>query len=207
MNFCQSCGNKLNPGDAFCTMCGSRISPAPVAAPATQPEAPVAPQVVPPVIPQYEAPVVPQYEAPVAPKVVPVVEAPVAPQAEVVAEPVVEEVAEEVAEPVVKEVIEPAVEEAAEPQFQAPITAQTTTGLNFDFNTNTATPATTEFYEYKVLSQKDKWFSGKFDPILLEQALNAYAQQGWRVIDCATADIPGFGGPRQEFITVLERKK
>lgn len=59
--------------------------------------------------------------------------------------------------------------------------------------------------EYKVLTQKDKWFSGKFNPATLEEALNAYAQQGWRVISCATADIPSFGGARQEFITVLER--
>ena len=80
-------------------------------------------------------------------------------------------------------------------------------GMNFDFNTNTATPVSKTKYEYKVLSQKDKWFSGKFDPALLEQAINAYAQQGWRVVTCATADIPGFGGPRQEFITVLEREK
>ncbi len=79
-------------------------------------------------------------------------------------------------------------------------------GMNFDFNTNTATVASSKRYEYKVLSQKDKWFSGKFDPMLLEQAINAYAQQGWRVISCATADITGFGSTRQEFITVLERE-
>ena len=59
--------------------------------------------------------------------------------------------------------------------------------------------------QYKILSQKDKWFSGKFDPERLEQALNAYAQQGFRVVTCATADIAGFGVARQEFITVLER--
>ena len=58
-----------------------------------------------------------------------------------------------------------------------------------------------------MLSQKDKWFSGKFDPLVLEQAINAYAQQGWRVIGCATADIPGFGATRQEFITLMERKR
>ncbi|HBR31900.1 MAG TPA: hypothetical protein DD733_07430, partial [Clostridiales bacterium] len=62
-------------------------------------------------------------------------------------------------------------------------------------------------YEYKVLTQKDKWFSGKFDPANLEMAINAYAKQGWRVIGCATADIPGFGATRQEFITLLEREK
>lgn len=80
------------------------------------------------------------------------------------------------------------------------------TGMNFDFTTNTATaPAMQQRYEYKVLTQKDKWFSGKFDPAILETALNAYAQQGWRVIGCATADIPGFGTTRQEFVTILER--
>jgi hypothetical protein len=62
--------------------------------------------------------------------------------------------------------------------------------------------------KYKVLTQKDKWFSGKFDPEKLEQAMNAYAEQGWRVVSCATADIPSFGfgsNARQEFITVFER--
>ena len=78
--------------------------------------------------------------------------------------------------------------------------------MNFDFSTNTVSPASSKRYAYKVLSQKDKWFSGKFDPEILEQAMNAYAQQGWKVIGCATADIPGFGGPRQEFITILERE-
>lgn len=90
-------------------------------------------------------------------------------------------------------------------QYQPPVTTSSA-GMNFDFNTNTATPSTSKHYEYKVLSQKDKWFSGKFDPALLEQAINSYAMQGWRVITCSTADIPGFGGPRQEFITVLERE-
>ncbi len=61
--------------------------------------------------------------------------------------------------------------------------------------------------EYKVLTQKDKWFSGKFDPAKLEGALNSYAQQGWVLITCATADVPGgFGGARQEFVAVLERE-
>jgi len=59
--------------------------------------------------------------------------------------------------------------------------------------------------KYKVMTQKDKLFSGEFDPMNLEKAINAYAEQGWCVITCATADIPGFGGARQEFVTVLER--
>ena len=61
--------------------------------------------------------------------------------------------------------------------------------------------------KYKVLTQKDKWFSGKFDPQNLEDAINAYAEQGWTVVGCATADIPGFGGSRQEFVTILEREE
>ncbi len=59
--------------------------------------------------------------------------------------------------------------------------------------------------EYKVVTQKDKWFSGKFDPQKLEEALNSYAQQGWSLVTCATADIPGIGGTRQEFVAVLQR--
>jgi hypothetical protein len=60
--------------------------------------------------------------------------------------------------------------------------------------------------EYKVLTQKDKWFTGKFDPERLEQALNAYAQQGWRLRGVATASIPGImGAHREELIFILER--
>ena len=65
-------------------------------------------------------------------------------------------------------------------------------------------------YRYKVLTQKDKWFSSKFDPVALENALNAYAEQGWRVIACSTAEIPGVLGSitnnREEMIIILERE-
>ena len=60
--------------------------------------------------------------------------------------------------------------------------------------------------QYKVLTQKDKWFSGKFDPELLEKALNSYASQGWRVVATATASIPGFGNNREELLIVMERE-
>ena len=60
--------------------------------------------------------------------------------------------------------------------------------------------------KYKVLTQKDKWFSGKFDPERLESALNAYAEQGWRVVSCAAADFPAFlGNGRQEMVIIMER--
>lgn len=62
--------------------------------------------------------------------------------------------------------------------------------------------------EYKVLSQKDKWFSGKFDPARLEAAINAYAQQGWVVKAAFTAEIPAVMGlgTREEALFILERE-
>ena len=36
--------------------------------------------------------------------------------------------------------------------------------------------------QYKVLSQNDNWWTGTFQAVLLEKALNAHAQQGWQVI-------------------------
>ena len=61
--------------------------------------------------------------------------------------------------------------------------------------------------EYKVLTQKDKWFSGKFDPEKLQNALNSYAEQGWRVVSSFSADIPAlFGAARQEAIIIMERE-
>lgn len=59
--------------------------------------------------------------------------------------------------------------------------------------------------QYKVLSQKDKWFSGKFDPAVLENAINAYAEQGWVVKAAFTAQIPGFTGSREEALVIMER--
>jgi len=61
--------------------------------------------------------------------------------------------------------------------------------------------------EYKVLTQKDKWFSQKFDPELLEGAINSYAEQGWRVVSMATASIAGWGTSREELIVLFERDR
>ncbi|WIF88989.1 DUF4177 domain-containing protein [Acholeplasma laidlawii] len=62
--------------------------------------------------------------------------------------------------------------------------------------------------EYKILTQKDKWFSGKFNPQLLEQALNSYDAQGWRLVSSFSANIPGIlGQAREEAIMILERDK
>lgn len=61
-------------------------------------------------------------------------------------------------------------------------------------------------YQYKVLTHKDRAFSGKFDPQKLESALNSYAAEGWRVAVGATADFAGGFGNRQEFVIILERE-
>lgn len=60
-------------------------------------------------------------------------------------------------------------------------------------------------YVYKVLTQKDRFFGGKFDPERLEEALNAYAAEGWKVTGIATADIASWGGSRQELVVVMSR--
>ena len=59
--------------------------------------------------------------------------------------------------------------------------------------------------EYKVLSQKDRFLAGKFDPEKLEKAINSYAAEGWEVVSVATASIPGLTGTREEMIVVMER--
>ena len=60
--------------------------------------------------------------------------------------------------------------------------------------------------EYKVLTQKDRFFGGKFDPIKLEKAVNAYAQEGWEVVSMATANIPALTMSREELIVLLKRE-
>jgi hypothetical protein len=59
--------------------------------------------------------------------------------------------------------------------------------------------------EYKVITQKDQWFSGKFDPEKVEGALNSYAKQGWVLKGVATASVPSFGGQRDEIVMIMER--
>ena len=60
--------------------------------------------------------------------------------------------------------------------------------------------------QYKVLTQKDRAFSGKFDPMKLEAAINSYAAEGWRVCTSATASFGGLTGNREELIVILERE-
>jgi hypothetical protein len=55
------------------------------------------------------------------------------------------------------------------------------------------------------LTQKDRYFSGKFDPEKVEAALNAYAAEGWSVIAVTTGEIGRGMGNREELLVFLER--
>lgn len=60
--------------------------------------------------------------------------------------------------------------------------------------------------QYRVLTQKDKFFGGKFEPKKVEEALNSYAAEGWRVVSTATASFQTMlSGNREELIVILER--
>lgn len=65
-------------------------------------------------------------------------------------------------------------------------------------------PAATR--QYKLLTQKDKFFEGKFELSKLEDAVNHYAKNGWCVKAMTSALVHGFsGGPREEIVILLER--
>lgn len=58
--------------------------------------------------------------------------------------------------------------------------------------------------EYKVLTQRDSRFLGKFDPQVLESALNSYAAEGWRVVQSfLTASL--WKSSKAEIVVILER--
>ena len=60
--------------------------------------------------------------------------------------------------------------------------------------------------KYKILTQKDRVFGGKFDPEKLEKAINSYVPEGWQVRAVTTATFPGFGSNREEMIVILEKE-
>jgi hypothetical protein len=61
--------------------------------------------------------------------------------------------------------------------------------------------------QYKVMTQKDRFFAGKFDPEKLEAAINSYAVEGWCVVSVSTASIKSTTGNREEIIVILEREQ
>ena len=59
--------------------------------------------------------------------------------------------------------------------------------------------------KYKIFPEKgDKWVSGAFDPEILEQRLNAYAVEGWKVVSCTAGQFFA-GGFRNEIVIILEK--
>ena len=59
--------------------------------------------------------------------------------------------------------------------------------------------------KYKILTQKDRFFGGKFDPEKLEDAINSYAPEGWQVCAVSRATFPGPGSGREEMIVILQK--
>jgi hypothetical protein len=60
--------------------------------------------------------------------------------------------------------------------------------------------------QYKILTQKDRFFGKKFNPVKIEEALNSFAEEGWELKVGATAEFPGWGGKREELILILEKE-
>jgi hypothetical protein len=59
--------------------------------------------------------------------------------------------------------------------------------------------------EYKVLTQQDRRWSGKFSPENLERTLNSYAAEGWRVVGTLPVASPWTLSTSQVMI-LLERE-
>ena len=62
-------------------------------------------------------------------------------------------------------------------------------------------------FEYKVLTQKDRIFSGRFDAARLERVLNELAADGWRLVQAEATTLPAFlSKDREEMLVILERQ-
>ncbi|MGH3448570.1 MAG: DUF4177 domain-containing protein [Nocardioidaceae bacterium] len=59
--------------------------------------------------------------------------------------------------------------------------------------------------EYKVITEKDSAFRGKFDPETLEATLNQHAADGWRVVNALHVSNVMKLTNSAEVIFVLER--
>ena len=60
--------------------------------------------------------------------------------------------------------------------------------------------------EYKVLTERDSRFAGTFDEAALEEALNSYAAEGWRVVTGFLVSSL-WKTPKSEILIVLERDR
>jgi Domain of unknown function (DUF4177) len=61
-------------------------------------------------------------------------------------------------------------------------------------------------FEYKVLTERDKTFSGAFDSDALERALNDYAADGWRLAEGFMA-ASLWKSMKAEIVMILERPR
>jgi Domain of unknown function (DUF4177) len=59
-------------------------------------------------------------------------------------------------------------------------------------------------YEYKVVTERDKRFTGGFDLHTLEATLNSYAREGWRLIEAVPA-ANMMKTSKAEIVMILER--
>ena len=72
---------------------------------------------------------------------------------------------------------------------------------------NVPRPSANPMKEYMVLTQKDRLFGGKFNPVKVQEALNSLAAQGWVLAEAVTATFPTLGGGREELVIFLERDR
>ena len=61
-------------------------------------------------------------------------------------------------------------------------------------------------FEYKILTERDSKFSGRFDSESLEEVLNAYAASGWRVASGFLATSV-WKSSKSDIVVILEREK
>jgi hypothetical protein len=59
--------------------------------------------------------------------------------------------------------------------------------------------------QYRILTQKDQGFAGKFNAVKLEEMLNDHARRGWSLKVAVTMNLPGHGGHHDELVVILER--
>ena len=59
-------------------------------------------------------------------------------------------------------------------------------------------------FEYKIHTQRDKTFSGAFDPTEFEAALNAHAAHGWRLAEGFMVSSL-WKSMKSEIVLILER--
>lgn len=59
-------------------------------------------------------------------------------------------------------------------------------------------------FEYKVLTERDARFSGRFDLEVLETTLNGYAADGWRLVESFVAANLAKSS-KAEIVLILER--